>query len=702
MDYLTSLLPAIDTFHSIGYWLAFFSAFFETVIGVGLLLPGTSIIVILGAFAAQGYLDVGDLIWFAIFGAILGDNINYFLGKKYGANWIKNGVWFIKPEHLKKSREFLNKHGVKSIFLARFVPGLKELVPLIAGMVKMKRKPFFIWNVFGGIGWGIVFVLFGYIFSQSLNLAQTWLSKIGFFFAILILFFILFYILKWIIIKQGRQFFLIIKSLLKSIRHSINTNSDVKKFIENHSKFVNFLKRRFDKTVFSGLPLTISAIAFLYVFSLFGGIVEDIITSDIIVAADVRIENLLQIFRTDILTNIFFWITLLGKAEIILVFSLVVAALFWLSNKRFYIIPFITAILGSSLFTYLGKIAFHRARPDVAIYIENSFSFPSGHATIAVAFYGFLVYVFMRAIDSWKGKVNIFFFGFIIILAIGFSRLYLGVHYLSDIWAGYLVGALWLIIGITISEWLLFKKNNKVINVNKNKIKFISSVLVIASLLFYIGFAMRYNPPINTFYKNSKIIKNNDVLNLLSENNLKYTESILGQRQEPINFIIFAKNDEVLIDAFKKSGWYLADRVSFYSVSKTLKDSFLNSQYLTAPMTPSFWNSEVNDFGFEKPTQENTVKQRHHARFWKTNYKTIKGYKVYAGAASLDSGVKWFITHKIKSDIDTEREFLFDSLNSTGVVSEISKVEFVKPYIGVNFSGDQFFTDGFVYILKLK
>ena len=82
MNFIQSLLPAIEHFHLIGYWIAFFAALLETTIGVGLLISGSTIILFMGALAGKGYFNIGDLLWFVVIGAILGDNINYFIGKK--------------------------------------------------------------------------------------------------------------------------------------------------------------------------------------------------------------------------------------------------------------------------------------------------------------------------------------------------------------------------------------------------------------------------------------------------------------------------------------------------------------------------------------------------------------------------------------------------------------------------------------------
>jgi len=141
-DLINHILPSIEHFHIWGYWIAFFAALLEMTIGIGLFLPGSTIILFLGALSARGYLDIGDLIWFAVLGAILGDNINYYLGKRYGAKWIEKGFWFLKSDHIKKTKKIMDAHGAKSVFLGRFIPSIKEIVPFIAGSVKMKKRTF--------------------------------------------------------------------------------------------------------------------------------------------------------------------------------------------------------------------------------------------------------------------------------------------------------------------------------------------------------------------------------------------------------------------------------------------------------------------------------------------------------------------------------------------------------------------------------
>ncbi len=204
IDLINSLLPSIEHFSVEGYWIALLVALLETTVGVGMLLPGTTIILILGALASSGYLDIVDLIWFSLVGAVLGDNLNYYLGRKYGARWLKGGFWFLKPKHIHKAQTFMNKHGAKSVFLGRFIPSMKEVVPFIAGSVQMNRKTFMFWNLLGAIGWACLWTLTGYAFAQSLNLVELWVKRADVIILGLIAAAILYYLVKWLTIRKHR------------------------------------------------------------------------------------------------------------------------------------------------------------------------------------------------------------------------------------------------------------------------------------------------------------------------------------------------------------------------------------------------------------------------------------------------------------------------------------------------------------------
>jgi undecaprenyl-diphosphatase len=148
------------------------------------------------------------------------------------------------------------------------------------------------------------------------------------------------------------------------------------------------------------------------------------------------------------------------------------------------------------LFAYFSKLAIHRIRPDNPVYFEDSFSFPSGHAVVAMIFYGFLGYFLIRKLAHWTQKAVVFVGCFTIIAAIGLSRLYLGVHYLSDVFGGYLLGFLVLLATIMVYEWKRSKKNSTSSNafIATRFVKIATAIVCIAAILGYIAFTVRFWP----------------------------------------------------------------------------------------------------------------------------------------------------------------------------------------------------------------
>ncbi|MBU1642426.1 LssY C-terminal domain-containing protein [bacterium] len=698
-DLFNTLLPSIEHYQSWGYWIAFFAALLETTIGVGLFLPGSTVILLLGAFSAHGYFDLSGLLWSAVAGAVLGDNVNYFLGRRYGSYWLKRKLWFINKGHVEKAKRFMDTHGAKSIFLGRFIPSVKEIAPFIAGSIKMNRRAFLFWNTLGAVGWGLEWVLAGYLFAQSLNVAEVWLSRAGLFLGALLLIGILFYLVKWLVITRGKQFWRAAASLWRAFMETVAANRVFLTWVQKHPKITAFSKKRVDTTTFSGLPLTLLSIALIYLVILFAGLVEDLITSEPVVAADIRVASLMSIFRTERLTDIFIWITLLGKSQVILAFITTAALLLFIWRKYNYILPLFIAVIGSGVFAFLGKMAIHRPRPEMAVYAEEYFSFPSAHATIALSFYGFLAYLVLRRLSSWKSKVNMFFISALFIMAIGLSRIYLGVHYISDIWSGYLIGAMWLLIAVSMSELAQQKHPGKKERKPVRAAKPLSAALLFASAAFYVSFAMNYHyTPLEAVAHKKSIVARPE--SLFSSDSMRYSESLIGKKEEPINFIFLAEDDRSLLTAFQASGWLISDQATLPSLLRLLKSSMMQTPYLSAPVSPSFWNAKMQNWTFTSPAVRNKLAAQH-IKIWKTDYLLDNGRRVYIGMAyATEYGMG--VIAKLLPDIDAVRERLFRDLNATGTVSLAQKLPLVRAQTGKNFTGQPFYTDGKAYLLSIR
>ena len=262
------------------------------------------------------------------------------------------------------------------------------------------------------------------------------------------------WLLQRLVVRKGPEVLRVLVSLGRSIKTALGGNVYVGRVARRYPAGSRFLVRRVDRSRFYGLALTLLVLAFAYVLALFAGIIEDVVTADSIVALDHAMAQLIAAYREPWVVAVFLWITSLGEPRVVGAVLVVACLVLWLTKRKYAIAGLLASSFGAGVFVTLGKLAFQRSRPVAAVLLEPSFSFPSGHATIAVAFYGFLGYVLIRSSTQWKQRVNLLFATATLVLAIGLSRIGLGVHYLSDVWAGYLLGALWLIVGITLSEWL--------------------------------------------------------------------------------------------------------------------------------------------------------------------------------------------------------------------------------------------------------
>lgn len=157
----------INNFGFETYLILFLIIFLETGLVVTPFLPGDSLIFAAAAFAAMGMLNIYVLVGILIVAAILGDTVNYEIGRIFGNKLIKfGGGKLIKKEHLDKTNNFYEKHGGKTIIFARFIPIVRTLAPFVAGIGKMHYKNFISFNAIGGVVWVFGVSALGYFFGN--------------------------------------------------------------------------------------------------------------------------------------------------------------------------------------------------------------------------------------------------------------------------------------------------------------------------------------------------------------------------------------------------------------------------------------------------------------------------------------------------------------------------------------------------------
>ncbi len=702
-DFINNIVPYITHLWQWVYLFVFLITLLETIIYTAFLIPGTTIVLLVSFFSAQNWLDV-KYIFISWFLWLLTWNIaSYFIWLNYNKKNIDKVFKIFKLKSIQKSKYVIENNAFKTLTIWRLVPVFKEVIFFLSGVNHMKFLKFIIFTIIWNIIWCFVFIGVPYIFSYSLSLAQLWIDKFSYFVLVLFLILLFFTYIKYLIIEYWKEVFLYILSIFKFlIRIVVNINF-VKKIIENYPKKIRFLKNRFKKDEFSWLPLTVLSILITYLLLTFIWLIEDIFTSDIIVWLDMRLSEFFYAFRNNLLVNFFLWISALWRELIIIFFSIFASIYLYITNKKNELIWLYLSLFWSVFTWFILKNFFHHNRPELAVYTEQWYSFPSLHAVITLSFYWYLFRIIINNSKKWKTKINYFFIYLFLFFIIWFARLYLCVHYLSDVLWWYLIWWVWLLFSIWLVQYLNIKyKNKKEFDLRINKKKILVLFWIISSL-FFIIYNLLFPYKISDISKfNIKEISISDTSEVFKQNSFKFSQDFMWENAENINFIFLAKNDEEVKNIFLKADWEDADKLNYKSIKSMLWNLLFQKSYDKAPITPLFWNNKTQNFSFQKSINEKNIRYRHHIRIWKSDY-LYNWYFIYVGVWVFDDWLKWwYFTHKISPDVNKEREYIFSDLLDTKDISTYKKIKITDEYKWKNIFWDEFFSDWNAYLININ
>ena len=441
------IVPSLQALGILSYWLIGLGSALEAFFLTGVVVPGTLIVDAGGILVQRGLLDFFDLAWFVAIGSIIGSEASYWTGRLAknrlpGRHRIERSAAFVRATAL------FEKRGGAALVVGRFLGPVAGLVPLAAAMAGMERRRFVIWNVLGSIPYALLHVAIGYFMGDVLGRIGGSLTRVALLAGVVLLLLII----LWGLLYSALRLLPLALAILMMALRSLAEHPAAASRLRNHPKTVEWVKARLDRTTFTGLPLSLLGLVFLYIGGVWLDSVFEFISGTPLLQVDSRLAELIHHFQSPTPIRIASIITAIGSWQVIV--PVIAACLIWLmlNARRPLAVGLLVSVLGNTTTVALLKQAFGRSRSPLGYYAETSGSFPSGHAAASVAVFGMLSYIFWRT-GRLRVETALLAAG-LMAFAIGVSRIYLIEHYLSDVLNGWLVGALWLTLGIAVSEWL--------------------------------------------------------------------------------------------------------------------------------------------------------------------------------------------------------------------------------------------------------
>lgn len=432
---LSDIQPWIEGLQAHQEWLAlaiFIISFVESLAIAGVVVPGVMLLFMVAAVAGGGALSLEAALIWAFAGAVLGDGLSFFIGRYF--NQSIASVWPVSryPKLLDSGKVFFEKHGGKSVLIGRFVGPIRPVLPMIAGMLHMSPKKFLLFNVISAIGWAPVYILPGYLVGASVSLDielpphfyPVLLVTLG----VLSATYVLFIRLQWGLQPQSAGY-----NYFKRMLMRYDISQKIWKALSN-------------KRVTGGeFPLP-SLILSLTAFTLFILLAQIVSYTQWLDSFNQQTSAFFMLLRNPFYDPAVVIMTMLGDPKLLYFsFPIFVSLLFF---RGYYAaaIHITLAGIATSLITHGLKAYFAIPRPDLVVGAPLSGAFPSGHTSGAVVFLGLLAAFIAQEMDQKKRWMVYSLFS-IPMLLIGLSRVYLGVHWASDIVGGVLLGLF--ICGIT-------------------------------------------------------------------------------------------------------------------------------------------------------------------------------------------------------------------------------------------------------------
>jgi membrane protein DedA with SNARE-associated domain/membrane-associated phospholipid phosphatase len=443
-----------DWILSLGGWFALAVVFLvpalESSAFLGFVFPGEIAVILGGVLAFNGRVSLLAVIVAAVAGAVLGDTIGYFVGRRWGRRILRGvgrRVPFLRrriDEDIESAQAYLRRRGGAAVFFGRFTAALRVMVPGLAGMAEVPYGQFAFYNATGGLLWGTGFVLLGYLGGAAWRRVAADASTVG--------------LAMLVVVLIG----LVVGRILRGMRERgerlperLARIAPVERLRGRFPRQSVWLARRIDIDSPRGFLLSLVVVAGVICGWIFVGLAQDVVAHEEAVLSDPGALRFVVDHRVSWANALMKGITWLGSNAVLIPLVAALACYTLLRKKDWRAtVLLVAAIVGANAWYHVVKPLVARERPPDVVHLitVSGYSFPSGHATAAVAVWG-AVAIVLAAGRPGRQKAAIWIGAGLVATLVSFSRVYLGVHWWTDVAGGMALGGAWLCLLVAVGAY---------------------------------------------------------------------------------------------------------------------------------------------------------------------------------------------------------------------------------------------------------
>ncbi len=433
------------------YFLIGAVAFLESIVVIGILVPGSVITVFAGFLALHGKGELAPVMSAAACGAIAGDMLSFWLGVCLGPELLHRRLLRRHLRIVRRAENFFASHGGKSVFFGRFIGPIRGFIPFVAGGARMSPGFFALYTLISGILWGLFYPGLGYLGGASWRQVQILSGR----FSLIILILLSLFILDGLFWKKAAPGLAKATARrwesLRSFWLRFLETPGMRQWIGNHPRLWGWLAKRLSLQRGTGMYLTAglaTSASFAVLFFWLVGKMPLLDRLDALVHGSLRD---LHHPWADIVLKSF---ASLGDGTVILLSAGFLLSWLILNNRDFSALILIVGLGGGELILRMLHFFFRLPEPALlAPKLQVIFSvLPIGHSFFAAMLCGLTIYFLLGTVNQWRSRLGLLTGGSFLVLLIAFSRIYFGMERLSGVLAGFALAALWLTFLLTASE----------------------------------------------------------------------------------------------------------------------------------------------------------------------------------------------------------------------------------------------------------